>query len=71
MVFNWKDDMKIDHIQDSLSLECTHEELVALNNLCEFCASNNVSIDTLYEMVSRQLRPKIVISRVPFDEQKD
>jgi len=60
--------MKIDYVQDSLNLECTHEELVALNNLCEFCAENNVSIDTLYEMVSKQLRPKIVISRVLFDD---
>ena len=59
--------MKINHIQDSLSLECTQEELVALKDLCEFCAENNVSIDTLYEMVSRQLRPKIIISRTPFD----
>ena len=62
-----EDAMKIDYIQDSLNLECTHEELVALKNLCEFCAENNVGIDTLYEMVSRQLRPRIVISRTPFE----
>jgi hypothetical protein len=63
--------MRIFHIQDSLSLDCTHEELVALKNLCEFCAMNGVSIDTLYEMVSGLLRPKIIISHTPFDEQKD
>ena len=62
--------MKINYIQDSLSLEATHEELIALKNLCEFCAMNNVSIDGLYEMVSSQLRPKIVISRVPFEDQE-
>jgi hypothetical protein len=59
--------MKIESVHDSVNLECTHEELVALKNLCEFCAENNVSIDQLYEMVSAQLRPKIVISRTPFD----
>ena len=53
--------MRVFYIQDSLNLDCTHEELEALKNLCEFCAMNGVSIDTLYEMVSGLLRPKVVI----------
>lgn len=54
--------MKITVIHDSVSLDCTQEELQELKNLIEFWAENNVSMDTAYEMISSLLRPKIVIT---------
>ena len=53
--------MKVIIVDDEMSLETTGEELTELQTLIGHCCDKNISMDLLYEMISEQLRPKLVI----------
>jgi len=44
-----------------LHLEATGEELTELQTLIGYCCDQNLAMDSLYEYISEQLRPKLVI----------
>lgn len=48
-----------------LHLEATGEELTELQTLIGYCCDNNFTMDSLYEYISKQLRPKIIIRSKP------
>lgn len=44
-----------------LHLEATGEELTELQTLIGYCCDNDLAMDSLFEYISKQLRPKIII----------
>lgn len=53
--------MKVNVIQDSVSIDATVQDLKEVIKLLGFFADNNKTIDEAYEYLSSLTRPKIVI----------